>query len=727
MARESAAIVGGRVVPVWLEDGDRFLYAENGAGDLTAILVDPAKGSTQRLCSDRQVRTALAAAAGGAPADPAASISGLAADGRGVYFTVADHSFIVERDCRTARAAPEREAAIRRGEPRLISRQFPTTFGDLVEARSPDGRRFVTVRDHNLQLRRSGEDDLVPLTTDGSERLTWQNTQESAQSFNVYWAPDSRHFAAVQLDTTKVWYEPLPHWLGPHPETEYVAYPRAGEPMHGFRLAIFDAETRQRVAIDTGDTTDHYVDLLGWRGDGRAIYYQVTDREQKSVAVVSADASTGMATVVLRESRGTYIDTPMTLGIQFVLPLQRANGFVRLTDADGWRHLYLHDETGRLVRRLTTGHWPVERVVTIDERAGYVYFLASQDPSAPYDLQLYRVGLRGRPPERLTAGAGVHDISMAPSGRWFVDERSSPSSPPVIELRAANGRLIKVLSSADIGGLVALGYSGIDRVVTKSVDGRFDMHGVVIRPFHFDPARKYPVVEIIYGGMQSINTPYRFYPAMSAESSPLLRCLVREGFVVVVMDAPGTPGRGRAFQDVTYGIWPQTVIANHVQWIRAAASTRPWMDLDRVGVYGHSWGAYMAERAMIDAPHFYKAAAAHAGPADLVDHPTYIEPFMGLPAHNPRGYEAGSNLTRVAAIEGPVLVMPAPLDVNAGFTPGMKFVEAMIRAKKDVDLAIFPDSSHRLNCCGRDRELYGVAVIQRFLQAHLADDRRNGQ
>jgi dipeptidyl aminopeptidase/acylaminoacyl peptidase len=221
--------------------------------------------------------------------------------------------------------------------------------------------------------------------------------------------------------------------------------------------------------------------------------------------------------------------------------------------------------------------------------------------------------------------------------------------------------------------------------------------------------------------MQSVNTPYDFFAA-DMGSAAILRSLARSGFAVVVLDAPGTPGRGRVFQDATYAIWPQTVIPNHERWIREVAASRPWMDLNRVGVYGHSWGAYMAERAMIEAPGLYKVAVGHAGPADFVDHSTYIEPFLGLPAHNPRGYAMGSNLIRVDAIQGPVLVMAAPLDVNAGFTPDMKFVDAMIKARKDVDLVLFPESSHRLNCCGKDREMYGVAIIQRYFQAHLQVD-----
>jgi YD repeat-containing protein len=722
-SRESAAIVGGHVSPLWLADGSRFVYAEDGVGNLGAILVDPANGSARRLCEDAQVRGALAAATGASPAGITAKLAGGGA-GLVLYYLIDGRSFAVERNCRSARPAPERDADNRRTEPRLISRQFPTTFGDLLEARSPDGRRFVTVRNHNLELRHAGEESATPLTTGGSERLTWLNTQESAQSFNVYWAPDSRHIAAVQLDTRDVWYEPLPHWLDAHPWSESVAYPRAGEPMHAFRLWVLDTDTGARVPLDTGDTRDNYVDIIGWRADGRAVYYQVVDREQKGITTLSADAATGRSTVVLRESRDTYVDTTMTLGIRFVFPLQRQNGFVLLSDRDGWRHLYVYDETGRLIRRLTSGSWPVEKIVTVDERAGYVYFLASRIPRTPYDLQLYRVALSGGPPQLLTGGTGLNEITMAPSQRWFLTECSTPESAPVVELRAANGRLVRVLSQARIEGLTALGYSGTDRFATKSLDGRFDMYGIVAKPAHFDPLRKYPVIEIIYGGMQAVDTPYAFY-AENMGSAAVLHSLNDAGFVVVSMDAPGTPGRGRVFQDATYGIWPQTVIANHAHWLRAAGATRSWMDLSRVGVYGHSWGAYMAERAMIDAPDLYKVAAAHAGPADFVDHATYIEPFLGLPSRNPRAYETGSNLARVAVIAGPVLVMAAPLDVNAGFTPTIKFVDAMIRANKDVDLVIFPESNHRLNCCGKDREMYAVAVIQRYFRGHLQNEQES--
>lgn len=719
--RESASMQGGRVTPQWLEDGNRFLFAHDGPQDLGVFLADPQAARITRLTDEAALREALSKVAGTESSRLKARYVGLTADSNTLFLEVGEHILAVDVRTSSVRAAPERESAIAKRQPRLISRQFPTTFGDLVEARSPDGRRFITVRDANLFVRSAGDDSLRALTTDGTERLTWLNTQESAQSFNVYWSADSRHIAAVQLDTRDVWHEPLAHWLGARPETDYVPYPRAGEPMHRFRLAVLDVDTGSRVSVDIGDTTDRYVDILGWRSDGRAVYYQTIDREQKDLRVFAADATTGKSVQILHESRSTYIDTPMTLGIRFFFPLQRSTGFVHLSERDGWRHIYLYDERGELVRRLTQGAWPVSEVVAIDERQGWVYFRASRDESAPYDLQLFRVPLRGGALRQLTSGPGTHTIAMSPSLRYFVAERSAPDVPPEVQLRAADGRLVAPLSRARVTQLVADGFAGIEPFVARSADGRWDMHGIIVKPHRFAAAQRYPMVEIIYGGMQSINTPHGYYLQGEA-GSLILRSLVNAGFGVVIVDAPGTPGRGKAFQDATYGIWPQTVIGNHVRWIEAAARTRPWMDLGRVGIFGHSWGGYMAQRAMIDAPLFYKVAVEHAGPADFIDHPTYIEPFMGLPQHNPAGYAAASNLTRVDAIRGPVLVMTMPLDVNSAFTPGMKFLDAMQRAKRDVDLVIFPDSNHRMNCCGLDRQMYAVALVQRYFRAHLQPD-----
>lgn len=713
---------GGGIAPIWLDDGSRFLYAANGARDFGLFLVDPNANTMRQISDDAAVRSALSSA--GADID-LTTVLRLSADGSEILLKSGDDIYAFNLQSHAARRAPDLTAYDRLREPHLISDQFPTTFGPLIEARSPDGANFITVQNDNLYVRSAATGALRPLTRDGSPRETWLNTQESAQSFNVFWAPDSRRIATLQLDTRAVWHEPLPHLLETPPAVQYVAYPRAGEPMHRFRPVVIDTITGQRTPLRLGDTENHYVDIIGWTGDQRSVLLRVIDREHKHLRVVAADAHTGASRTLLDETSPSYFDTPMTLGIENVYPLRRSNGFLYLSERTGWRAIELRDDDGALIRNITHGAWPVNNIVAIDEDAGFVYFRASRDPTAPFNFQLYRAPLNADgEPQLLTSGQGRNKVAMAPNNRYFIAQRSAPDMPPVVELRSADGALLRTLSTFDDSALRAAGFGGVETFVTPDTSGRWDVRATIMRPYGFNPSRRYPVVEVIYGGMQSSQTLHSYYRfGDSGDVNTLVRSLLHRGVVVVMVDAPGTPGRGRAFQDAVYRIWPQTVIANHVRAMREAARTRPWMDLQRVAVYGHSWGAYMAERAMIEAPDFYRAAAAHDGGSDFIDQPTYIEPFMGLPASNQEGYAAASNLTRVGEIQGPVLVFSAPFDVNSGFSPAFKFVDAMVRARKEVELFVMPSSSHRLYCCSRNEELYKVAVIQRFLLRHIGGAR----
>jgi dipeptidyl-peptidase-4 len=718
LAVEKAALGTALIVPTWLGDGTRFLYSE-WPGSLSVFLTDPRTKQVSQLTRDAQVRSSLTAITGRANNEISAQIDGLSRDGKLLYLRIENNFFAFDIGDHSLRIAPERALEVRNSRPRLVSNQFPTTFGDLTETRSPDGKSFVTIENHNLFLRSPPADTLRPLTNDGSPNLSWQATEESAQTSTIFWSPDSSRIAAVQLDTREVWHEPLVHWLEAHPRAEQTVFPRAGESMQRFRLVLIDAVSGAKTPIDTGDTADHYVNLLGWRADGKAVFYQAFDREQRQVTFFSADAASGASKPLLSERSATYVDTRMTLGMDFFRPLRNSNGFLLLSDRDGWRHLYRYDAEGRLGARLTQGEWPIEELVAIDEESGWIYFRASQDAQRPYDLQLFRVSLEGGKPQQLTAGGGAHTIIMSPSNQFFLATRAGPSLPPVTELHACDGRLIKILGRAGIKPLVRTGFGGAEEFSALTADGTSVMHGMIVRPYHFDASRRYPLVELIYGGMQSINVSHDSFAATGMGSAPIVAALTSAGIGVAVVDAPGTPGRGKRFQDATYGTWPGGVIVNHVHWLEAAGKANPWIDLARVGIYGHSWGGYLAETAMADAPAFYKVAVAHAAPADLVDHSTYIEPFLGLPSHNPLAYEKGSVLHRVNSIEGPILIMSAPLDANAAFSPGMKLADALINAKKDFDLFVAPSNNHRMTCCGEEQALYQVAFVQRYFRQHL--------
>ncbi|MDJ0921680.1 MAG: alpha/beta fold hydrolase [Henriciella sp.] len=718
-AFESNAIIGGRVNPIWIDGGPGFLFSNNGPGDLSIFRADPETGSISQLTDDSDVRDVLGAL--GATSD-AITLIGLDLDAARLLFSADGLLYSLSPEDGSARAEPDLQTRRTLTTAQMISDQFPTTFGPMFEAKSPDGTRFVTVIDHNLFVRASADGALRQLTFDGTPLKTWLNAQESAPGFNVHWSPDGNTIAATKLDLTDVPHEPVQNWLDTPPTIQPIPYPRSGEPMHGFEQFIIDVETGRRTPIVLGDTTDHYVDLLGWRSDGGAVFLRVNDRTQQHLRFLAADPQTGQTTLLHEERRETYIDIPYTLSPQLFFPLSTTNGFLYLTERTGWRQIDLHDESGRYVQSLTQGDWEVRDIVGVDELAGFVYFRASQDADEPYHMQLYRVPLSGGEAQLLTAGVDFHEITLSPDKSVFLAHRSATGRPMQVELRRADGSLIATLSTADHSDLYEAGFGGVERFTAPALGGFGDQHGVIYKPYDFDPDRTYPVVEFIYGGMQYAFVPHDDYDTSRRSRHPVLRALTGAGYVVIIVDAPGTPGRGRAFQDATYGIWPQTVVDNHVQAIKHAASTRPWMDLNRVGIFGHSWGGYLAQRAMIDAPDFYRAAASHAAPSDFYDHPIYIEPFMGGPDDNPEGYEAASNLLRIDEVQGPILSVPAPFDVNAGFTPGMKLVDAMIDARKEVELFSVPGSHHRLSCCSRNDELYKSAVIARFLERHLNAD-----
>jgi dipeptidyl aminopeptidase/acylaminoacyl peptidase len=712
LAREDAAVTNGDPETLWV-DARHLLYRAS-ADSLTFMLLDVGNGNARPITADTWLSPALAAAG----ISDKTKINGMSDDRGTLYLATVGAIYAVNLANHAVTPATARMAAAKAYSPRLISDQFPTTFGPLMEGVSPDGQQFIGRRDDNIVIRDAKSGTVRALTTDGAPRYSWLDTEESSEGLNAAWSPDGTRIAAVRLDSRSVHYEPLMRWLTRAPTVQEVAYPRAGDAMHKFDLAVVDVASGKRVMIDTGDTSDHYLNLIGWCADGRSLLYQVIDREHKRLQIVRADAASGSIHPILTETSDTYIDTPMTLSPVLVRPLE-SGGFVYLSERDGWRHLYRYDENGRLVRRLTTGGWPVEDIARIDDR--WVYFTAARDK--PYQAALYRVALKGGRIERLTPEGNARDIAFSPDGHSVVLTRSTPTMPPITEVRSNDGRLIAVLGHAKLVGTLPV----LEPIATSANDPRFTVNGLILRPAGFDPTRRYPVVEIIYGGMQLDFLPRDAYPTgwwRHGYNALMGRLLSADGFVVIYMNAPGTPGRGRAFQDATYGRWPQGVIADHAKLIRDAAASRPWMDLTRVGVFGNSWGGYLAQRALIDAPDLYKAAVTMAPPSDFSDHPTYIEPFMGLPEHNVVGYAAGSNLTRLDRIEGSVLIMPEPLDVNAGFSPAMKFVDGMIAAGGDVELFTMPEVNHRVTCCGWPRERYAYAVATRYLHRKIGQLQR---
>lgn len=719
LRREDAAIRGARGTPIFLPAGRGFLYQEDGRGGMRILRFDAA-GRRERLARPDVLARALAAE-GIASSD--VLLEGAAGDLQTLYFQTTSGAVSFERRSGKARRAPERDAWLRLHRPRVLSDQLPQTYGDLLEAPSPDGRWFIAQHDDDLWLRDT-KGGLRRLTDDGARNLTWGGTEESAQQLNAYWSADSRKIAAVRLDNRAVPMEPLASYLTPRTTIEQIPFSRVGEPISRFELYIIDVERGERVRIETGPTADHYVNLLGWNASGSSVYYQVVSRDQKTVEFRSADARTGVSTTLATERSQTYVDTPFSLGPALLTPLKASDGFLLFSERDGVRRLYRRQDASPTETPLGADIGLVSRIVSVDDKRGRVFVLAAAKDERPYDTALYSLPLDGGPAQRLTPGPGVREAWDAPDGPGFVVRTSDPQTPPQVAFVSGDGGQTVAVSVADASGLRAMGFSPPERFATTAVDGRLEVRGLILKPFGFDPARRYPVVEMIYGGMQVSHNRKSFYSfgdLGAGYNSVPARVLLHHGFVVVYVDAPGTPGRGRAYQDATYGAWPGGVIPNHAKWIRDASRTRPWMDLSRVGVFGSSWGGFLTQHALAEAPDLYKVGVSMAAVSDLSDHQMYIEPFMGRPADNPAGYAAASIYPRIKDIRGRILSIGFPRDINAGFSPTMKFVDAMVAADKDIDLFVMPAINHQVTCCDPHSATYAYAVITRYFRRLLGE------
>jgi dipeptidyl aminopeptidase/acylaminoacyl peptidase len=322
----------------------------------------------------------------------------------------------------------------------------------------------------------------------------------------------------------------------------------------------------------------------------------------------------------------------------------------------------------------------------------------------------------------LDATPGVHEAELSPSGRFLLDTHHDVDRPPVTVIRAArSGRVVaEVQRASRRGELAALPLP--ERIAGRAADGKTAVHGVLFKPFGFDRSRRYPVVERIYGGMQ-LNAAPAGFPTLSGDDYDLmLLYLAQRGFVVVMLDAPGTLGRGREYSLARHGRWPDGIIADHAAALRDVAAARPWMDLSRVGLDGNSFGGMLAIRGGLEAPSLYRAIAASVPQTDLFDSIAWMEFQLGTVDSNRAAYERGALAPRMRDLSTPLLLIAGTSDVNVSFSNVTTLVDALAEAGKRYQLVLFPGTNHTHDGRG-DRYAYAIAEIAAFFERELGSAR----
>lgn len=577
----------------------------------------------------------------------------------------------------------------------------------VPEQLSPSGEWFASVQEHNVALRSSQSpvDRRLMLTANGTVENFWDIEaprikvlagRRVAFGGITPWSPDSLTLLAYRRDVSGVVQVPRTYWCCPFEEVELVPYQKAGSKLDVIQPMFIDVRSRRQIPVRLADLDDRYIQLLGWRPQSREALIIVYTRDFKRLDVFAADRETGAVRALLTEAGPTFVKVwhdAIFSGEHGLRMLPDGSGFVWISSRDGWNHLYHYDLNGCLLGQLTTGAWPVHEIVRISAE-GFVYFTASIDLARPYDIHVCRVPLGGGEIEQLTRECGIHSPVFAPNSQAFLDIHSAVDRPTRTDLVRADGTRIRVLSKMDISRLEAVGYTPPEEFTVKAADGTTDLWGVLYKPYNFAPIRSYPVVHYIYAGPQTIETP-RFFaidPTM-LRSMYLPWALAQLGYIVVCLDARGTPGRSKAFHDSVCKDWG-AAIADHADAITQLCERHPWMDGNRVGIYGHSWGGYFATLALMEAPDTYHAAVAYAPGYNPWDSILY-EPYMGLPTHDRVAYERADISQRAFQLKQPLMILAGTSDLH--FNSAMRFTRALIVAGIDHECVVVPEAFHHFS------------------------------
>lgn len=429
------------------------------------------------------------------------------------------------------------------------------------------------------------------------------------------------------------------------------------------------------------------------------------------MTLLGIDAETGTVRPIIQETSPTFIDYSNKT---FLHPLFETGELIWMSERDGWNHFYLYDlATGTVKKQITSGQWVVRKVERMDDERRQIWFWASgiYPKQDPYYLHLARVNYDGMGLTILTQGDGTHRVEFSPDDRWFLDRYSRVDLPPVTELRrTSDGSLVCELERADVHELLAAGWIPQERFVAKGRDGVTDIYGVITRPTNFDPTKQYPIIEEIYAGPQGSFTQKEFAPLNRQQEMAEL------GFILVQMDGMGTNNRGKKFHDVCWKNLGDAGFPDRILWIKAAAVKYPYMDTNRVGIFGGSAGGQNSTRALLAYVDFYKVAVSDCGCHDnRMDKIWWNEAWMGWPVGE--HYAEQSNVTQAHRLKGKLFLTVGEVDSNVDPASTMQVVNALIRADKDFEMLVVSGSNH-----GAGESPYAARKRKKFFVRYLLDE-----
>lgn len=579
---------------------------------------------------------------------------------------------------------------------------------------SPDGGKLAFLKNDNLHVLDIETGALTQLTHQGTEhlligRFDWVYEEEFGIRKGFFWAPDGRHIAYFQLDESQTSEFPIIDFISVHNEVQPMRYPKAGDKNSVVKIGVVPTEEpTTTIWMEIGDETDIYIPRIKWLPDGETLAIQRLNRNQNRLELLLADITTAQSRALLSEEEPNgWLDANDDLTF-----LEEEEGFVWSSCRDGFTHLYLYDLDGRLLRQLTSGNWQVNKVVAVDEKDEAVYFISTE--KSLLERHLYRVGLDGTGFERLTLEEGTHSINMGPNCGYYLDTFSNVTTPPRVVLYSVEGKMMETVEPNEMKNLLEEYELSAPEFLTVPADDGAQLYAYMIKPPDFDPSKKYPVLIYTYGGpgSQIVRNSWRV-----GIGGLWHQLMAQKGYIIFGLDSRGTGARGTDWMWTVYRNLGEYEVEDNVSGVKYLRSL-PYVDEDRIGIWGWSYGGYSTCMCLLKAADYFKVGVAVAPVTDWRNYDTiYTERYMGTPEDNPEGYEKSAAPLYADRLKGKLLLVHGTSDDNVHLANTMQLAEALQNARKPFDLMIYPGKAHSLR--GQDARVHLFNMITNYFLENL--------
>jgi dipeptidyl-peptidase-4 len=579
---------------------------------------------------------------------------------------------------------------------------------------SPDGNSVAFVVDNNLFLKDIKTKKAIQITHDGLKTRIingmpdWVYEEEFSLKNAFEWSPDSRQIAFYRFDESNVKEFQLTLYQSLYPDYARYKYPKAGEENSIVTINVYDVVNQKHVVMDTGNETDIYIPRIKWTAHPNKLCIVRLNRLQNKAELLMANTITGGSEVFYMEEDDRFISE---FSDDFATFLKDGKHVLIMSEKDGYMHFYLYSESGELLHQITKGNWEVDEFYGVDEKNKMIYFSSTE--ISPLERHIYRIRYDGKGKKQLSSSKGSHRAVFSSTFDYYIDYFSESNKPLNVVLKDRQGKSIRNLETNQHLQRLTEEHNFTQKEFLEFKGPSGDMlYGFIYKPKKIDDKKKYPVLIYVYGGPESQDVTDSW-----DRNQPWFQYLAQQGYVVACIDNRGTNGRGEAFKKATYMQLGKHETEDQIAFAEYLSSM-DFIDKNRIGIFGWSYGGYMTLLCLMKGSHIFKMGVAVAPVTNWRFYDTiYTERFMRKPQDNADGYDSNSPINHVEKLNGKLLLVHGTADDNVHIQNSMLLVDELVQHNKDFDMYFYPNKNHGIY--GGNTRLHLFSQISKYVFDNL--------